>query len=68
MICMVCVIGVGYGCSCVLLVSNDNCVVSWCGKCGWVYVDYDVFWQELGVVRCSDGDYELLCEEMVLDL
>jgi uncharacterized protein VirK/YbjX len=54
-------IGHQFGCRDLLLVSNQNRVVSRQIRKGSVFADYDATWEELGAERRPDGDFKLPC-------
>jgi uncharacterized protein len=54
-------LGYQFGCSHMLLVSNENRVVRCAMRKGRVMSDYDQTWIELGAERQPDGDFHLPC-------
>lgn len=54
-------LGFAYGCCQMLMVGNDNRPVRKQLRKGRVHADYDAFWQEMGALQRSDGDYALRC-------
>lgn len=56
--------GFDHGCEQMILVGNENRVVTTSMKQGKVHADYDALWRELGAWRRPDGDFCLACEDM----
>lgn len=54
-------IGYQFGCRDLLLVGNQNRVVTQPLRKGIVFADYDTTWEELGAARRLDGDFKLPC-------
>jgi uncharacterized protein VirK/YbjX len=54
-------LGYQFGCTDMMLVSNDNRVVRCAMRKGRVLSDYDQTWIELGAERQADGDFRLQC-------
>lgn len=57
-------IGKAYGCQHLILVSNRNRVMQQQIRTGQVFANYDEFWQELGAMRRTDGDFQLSCSDI----
>ena len=58
-----------HGCRQLVLVGNDNRVVTTSMRKGKVHADYDGLWTELGAARRPDGDFNLTGEALpALDL
>jgi uncharacterized protein VirK/YbjX len=54
-------LGYGFGCSRMMMVSNENRVVQRSMRRGRVLADYDQFWLEMSAERMADGDYWMPC-------
>lgn len=54
-------LGWQFGCTQVLLVSNDNRVVRSASRKGRVMADYDQLWIEMGAQRRADRDFQMPC-------
>lgn len=54
-------IGHEFGCRDLLLVGNQNRVVTQPLRKGIVFADYDATWEEIGAARRLDGDFKLPC-------
>lgn len=62
-------LGLALGCSQLRLVGNANRTAGRAIGRGQVLADYEQFWQELGAVRCPDGDFAMPCRPLApLDL
>jgi hypothetical protein len=53
-----------FDCQDLILVSNENRVLSRQTRKGLVFADYDATWEEIGAVRGQDGDFRLSCKTM----
>ncbi len=57
-------LGFQLDCSNLILVSNQNRVITQQIRKGYVFANYDETWQELEAVRRTDGDFTLPCKDL----